>query len=101
MNAKPSNMTSEAATRRGYRRVSNHYRIVSRIDRPDWNEALVPLLQRTLEEIKQHPEMWADWYRRCVSKDQITLDPDEYRKVPSSNWDTTGYVEDVNAGKGK
>lgn len=45
----------------GYAVTSRKYRIVARIDRPDWKE---------FQQKKQYP-VNADWYRRCVSRDKI------------------------------
>lgn len=47
----------EALKRQGYCVTSRRYRIVSRIDRADWHSI--------------HP--CPDFYRRCCSKDQLTV----------------------------
>lgn len=90
-------MTGEEATRLGYRRVSNSHCIVSRVDRVDWLSRLAKSLNRPYEEMLsrsgKNPVEWAaDHYRRCFSKDTLVLSPTEYKKVPSSSGDQTGYV---------
>jgi hypothetical protein len=81
--------TAETLSRMGYRRISNKFGMVARIDRPDWLEVMR----------KKHPNwenaevsMIADYYRRCVSKDVLTLPLEVSRWVPSSNHDPIGYV---------
>jgi hypothetical protein len=95
-------MTGEEATRLGYCRISNKYRIVARIDDPQWIEKLAKHLHRSVAELyrddKGNPgalevsPMWADFYRRTFSKDQLTLKLEEFLKVPGSDWNPTGWV---------
>ena len=67
----------------GYRIISRKFRIAARIDREDWEE---------YSKRSDYP-VEADWYRRCVSRDQITV-PESYVKViGSSCHDDCGYVE--------
>jgi len=57
-------------TRRGYRRISNAYRIVARVDKPDWKK---PSMGGFVPD--------ADFYRRCNSEDWIENVPAAvYRK---------------------
>lgn len=96
-------MTGEEATARGYRRVSNTYRTVARIDRADWLTVLAVHLMRAPADfiVRAGPDRgevapgWADHYRRCFSRDVITLPRKEFSKVPGSGWDPTGYVPPV------
>lgn len=81
----------------GYRRTSNRYRMLSRIDRPDWLLALAEHLRRSPASLyipdKSHPDgMWCDYYRRVLSKDTIEVSPEVCHLVGSSDHDTIGYV---------
>lgn len=85
-------MTAEELTSMGYRRVSNKYGMVARIDRPDW--------LRYMRE--QHPNwadapvsMIADYYRRCVSVDVLTVPHEVALGVPTSCHDATGWIPGV------
>lgn len=76
--------------RMGYRRISNKFGMVARIDRPDWLDVM----------LKAHPNwkssevsMIADYYRRCVTKDVLTVPLEVSRFIPSSNHDSTGYID--------
>lgn len=77
--------------RMGYRRISNKFGMVARIDRSDWLEVMR----------KKYPN-WenmevssiADYYRRCVTKDVLTVPLEVSRYIPSSNHDSTGYIDE-------
>jgi hypothetical protein len=86
----------------GYRLVSRKYRLVARIDRPDWAKVIVdtltPWMQKSIEEnynraIREMEENigMRDWYRRCMSKDTIKVS--DIRGFPSSTHDPVGYVD--------
>ncbi len=64
----------EALKRQGYCVTSRRYRIVSRIDRADWQSI--------------HP--CPDFYRRCCSKDQLTVSPVILKRLKTSQ---LGYKE--------
>lgn len=90
-------MTGEEAKARGYRRTSNKHRMVSRIDRADWIAVLARHLNRAPADLYEPGATkvagnWCDHYRRCLSRDTLTLSEAEFRKVPGSDWDDTGYV---------
>lgn len=80
----------------GYRRTSNAYCSVSRIDRPDW-------LYKLAENWKCAPAdfytagtnkvtgMACDWYRCRLSADKMTVDSKVIRHVPSSGHAVTEY----------
>lgn len=92
----------------GYRRTSNKYGLVSRIDREDWVDVLIIHLlpwcddparirdcdMERMECIKSQigSGMWEDHYRRCCSKDKIELRQAAGKKIPTSQWDATGYI---------
>jgi L-fucose isomerase-like protein len=92
----------------GYRRVSWKYRIVSRLDRPDWAEHMAAEMRRPVADFcangydnKHRPVYghtpaanWEDHYRRVYSKDILEGVPqDVFRHIPSSGADRTGYLE--------
>jgi hypothetical protein len=86
-------MTAEELVARGYRRVSNKYGIVARVDREDWWEALEKHFQQNMP-IRNDAETgkWADYYRRGLSKDTLEVGPDIARFVPTSSWDSVGFI---------
>lgn len=92
-------LTADELIALGYRRTSNKYRIVSRIDRPDWVTVLAVHCRRAPADFYQigasDPEgNWCDYYRRVLSKDKIEgVDPEVFRAVPSSAWDNCGFCE--------
>jgi hypothetical protein len=91
----PSDEMIEELIRRGYRRTSNSYGMVARIDRQDWIEVLVAetLRNQDVVSIRDNPGSFADFYRRCVSRDVKTVSPSSLvRKFPSSNHDPIGYI---------
>jgi hypothetical protein len=82
----------------GYRRTSNKYGMLSRIDRADWIEVLAAHLRRAPADFyipgeKFPAANWCDFYRRVLSKDTIEIDPNKAREVPSSSYDPIGFVE--------
>ena len=81
----------------GYRRVSNKYGTVSRVDRPDWIHFLALELNIPIEILSdiynKRSNNYANHYRRVFSKDRVTLDPVLAKQIPSSDWDQVGYVE--------
>lgn len=82
----------------GYRKVSNRFGMLSRIDRPDWIEVLARHLHRSPAElyVPGKPERpsahWCDYYRRVLSTDTVTIDPALARHIPNSNHDPVGFV---------
>lgn len=67
----------------GYRRTSNRFGLVSRIDREDWKQYCID---------NKYP-VDADWYRRCLSKDTVEVGRTRGREFPPSSNDDTGYIE--------
>ena len=76
-------LTAKQVKALGYRIISSKYRMAARVDREDWREFC---------EKNGHP-VDADWYRRCLSKDKITLSAIIAKQLPNSGHDTTGYVQ--------
>ena len=77
-------MTADELTRQGYRRVSNKFGMVARIDRPDWLEFM-------LEQSPHLIASLADQYRRVHSQDVLTV-PGVAPHVPTSSHDSVGFV---------
>ena len=78
-----SEPTPKELMSRGYRRTSNAFGMVSRIDRADWKEYMV----------ENNFPVNADFYRRICSKDTLTIGKSKARRVKASGHDTTGFVE--------
>lgn len=90
-----SNAKQEAAKliKQGYCKVSNHYGMVSRLDRPDWKEHMAKGHPRGLEWVDGMDLGGAeDFYRRVHSKDNLEfVDREVSALIPSSNHEVTGY----------
>lgn len=79
---------AEELKRLGYRRVSNAYCMVSRIDRDDWLEVMARQLNTCVAHFYNMDgsgvsDRWRDHYIRGHSKDTLTVSPSILRKVPS------------------
>jgi len=86
------NASNEELIAMGYRRTSNKYGIVARIDREDWRDVVVQHTHQTLKTIATAtPGMWEDFYRRVHSRDTLELGR-RGRQLPSSSWAPVGYV---------
>lgn len=83
----------------GYRRTSRKHGHLSRVDRPDWETYMVR--KQAPWDVEGEGMQWlraiglgaADHYRRCYSKDTITVPRNVSELVGTSSWDTTGYVD--------
>ena len=107
---------------KGYRKTSNKFKIVSRIDKPNWldlaysygvgghdtprklaiEDALalfykgmsVKDLGFTGRLLKYEAASVEDYYRRCISKDKIEgINPEVFRLVPGSGSSITGFIK--------
>lgn len=72
----------------GYRRTSNAYCMVSRIDRPDWIQVLASKMHLSVADFHNVDgsgvsDHWKDHYVRVYSKDNLTVHPQILRHVPS------------------
>ena len=72
---------------RGYRRTSNAYCHVSRIDREDWLDVLAEKLRCARADFYNRDgsgiaDTWRDHYIRCHSKDTLTVHPSILRRIP-------------------
>lgn len=84
----------------GYRRISNAFCHLSRVDREDWKEYMAKKhspwsTEEGLRwvELLVESESATDMYRRGYSKDVIIVPQEIYKQIPGSNWDDTGYVK--------
>lgn len=73
---------------KGYRRTSNAYCMVSRIDRDDWLDVLAKHMRCSVADFYNKDgsgvnDRWRDHYVRCYSKDNLTVHPLIVRQVPS------------------
>ena len=60
----------------GYRVISNRHNLLARIDVPNWLEIMGQSLSRPVADfVAPNGDLgsWADHYRRCLSKDQVTV----------------------------
>lgn len=99
--APTTKLSAEELVARGYRCVSRAYGLVARVDRSDWLEVLAKEMMRAPADFlvlsgpdKGRPSgLWADYYRRCHSKDMHTVPEHVCRQVPTSCHDPIGFVE--------
>lgn len=79
----------------GYARTSNRYRMVSRIDRPDWKEHMASTHVGGMGWVNALGyRLAAYFYRRCLSKDNLEgLAPSEFKKFPASHMGPTKYAK--------
>lgn len=71
-------------TKKGYRRTSNKYCIVARIDRDDWVEVLAKQRHCSVADFYSVdgsgiPDNHRDHYIRVFSQDQLTVSPSIYK----------------------
>ncbi len=81
----------------GYSRVSRNYCHLSRIDRPDWRNHMAQ--DHAPWDWRGEGLSWTnsiadaqDFYRRCLSKDVITVEEAISKMVPTSCWDSCGFI---------
>ena len=87
-------MTVEQARASGYCITSRKHRMASRLDTPEWRQRLAashPGGDGWVERLG--PRNAADFYRRCISKDQITVQPSWIAKLGNSNEGPTEYLK--------
>lgn len=75
-------------TDKGYRRTSNAYCHISRIDRPDWLTVMATAMHTCVANFYNTdgsgvPNSWKNHYVRSYSEDNHTVHPDIVRKIPS------------------
>lgn len=84
-------MTAQELFEKGYVGLSNKYRIVARIDRPDWVEKLARELNRSVADfyfyrngrrIEGYTGHWGEHYCAVYSRDTIEgVDPETYQEL--------------------
>ena len=92
-----TDLSAEELIRRGYRRISNAYGNISRIDRPDWITLLALHLRRAPSDFYKPGDFvpqgnWCDYYRSTLSKDVNTVDAERMALIPTSGHAQTAYV---------
>lgn len=94
-----TDLTAEQLVTRGYRRISNAYGRVARIDRPDWLELLAQRMRRAPADFivrdgsGRVSSIWCSYYRSTMSKDVHTVDAERMAKIPTSGSSYCGYVD--------
>lgn len=79
-------ITAKDAAALGYRITSRKHRMASRIDRPDWQEAMAathPSGKQWVDGLGLR--LAADYYRRVISRDTIVVPASWIGEVPNSN----------------
>lgn len=88
-----TDLSVEELVAMGYKRVSNAYGLVARIDREDWLDVLArsmpgrcvaDFLVVAGRDAGKPSELWANHYRRVYSKDWHTVLEADIRKFPPS-----------------
>lgn len=88
-------------TKRGYRRISNKYGLLSRIDRPDWKHEVAKRFcpynfKQGLKRVESYDvSSMEDFYRRNCSEDKIEVMHEIARLVPNSSNEETGFIENI------
>lgn len=100
--------------RRGYRRVSRRHCHIARIDRDDWALVLAAHLRKSVAELclvveartpagyavtNELSHVWADYYRRVLTSDVVTVPEEVMFLVPTSDHDPVGFVPRPGAGR--
>ena len=80
----------------GYLKTSNKHCMVSRLDREDWKEHMAIShspwsIQDGMNWVECLDEGAEDHYRRCYSKDKVTVSEDVLKLIESSDWKTIGF----------
>lgn len=97
-----TDLSAEELIARGYRRTSNAWCHISRIDRPDWIEFMAAKMHRApadfyrIEEdgTAKHPDGgWCHYYRAVYSQDERTVSHETIKQIPTSGHDPVGYIE--------
>jgi hypothetical protein len=75
-------------TRQGYRRISNSYCMIARIDRDDWLDVLAAERRCSRADFYNIDgsgvgDQHKDYYIRSHSKDILTVSPELIRKIPA------------------
>ena len=73
---------------KGYRRVSNAYCRVARIDRDDWLDYMATQMKCCVADFYNKdgsgvPDHWRDHYVRCYSTDELVVHPEILYRIRS------------------
>jgi len=93
-----TDMSAEELVARGYRRTSNAYGLISRIDRPDWVEYMAEKMGRAPADFYNRATgkvdgMWCDHYRAVYSMDTHIVDLKRIHRIPTSGFDPVGFID--------
>lgn len=79
---------------KGYRIISRKYGIASRIDCADWRERMASTHggMGWVKCLMETPGSAEDFYRRCISKDQIKVAVGLIKHISNSSHDPIGFV---------
>jgi len=88
-------LTLEQAIAAGYRIVSRASRGAARIDRADWKEVMAASHGSGMDWVNAllRNKSAGDQYRRCYSKDWITVPASWIGKMPNSNGGPQEYTQ--------
>ncbi|KVR21647.1 hypothetical protein WK13_34480 [Burkholderia ubonensis] len=80
----------------GYCRTSNKWGLLSRIDRPDWQQHMAERhcpwsAEQGMKWVRGLGKDAEDQYRRVYSQDSITVPRDVAKQFPPSGGTVTGY----------
>jgi len=83
-----TSLSSEELIKLGYRRVSNAYCLVARIDREDWLDVLALARGCSVADFYSKDgsgvsDRHRDYYCRVHSKDELTVHPSQIRQIPT------------------
>lgn len=79
-------MAASELNRMGYRKISNKYKLVARIDRDDWMDILAKQLNCCRADFYKLDgsgisNTWKDHYVRVYSEDKLTVSQEVYSKM--------------------
>ena len=79
-------MAAGELNRMGYRRISNRYKLVARIDKDDWLDILAKQLNCCRADFYKLDgsgisNTWKDHYIRVYSEDKLTVSQEVYSKM--------------------
>ena len=85
-------ITFEQAQAAGYCIVSNRFRMAARLDRPDWKSHMATTQPDGHAWVRALGDRQAaDYYRRCLSEDTITVPDSWVKTLGNSNGGPSDY----------
>lgn len=81
---------------KGYRRISNKYCLISRVDREDWKELVAkrfcPWDQKQGMELVERRKPCGGFYRSVISEDKLTVAPEIMALIDASTHDPVEFI---------